>query len=250
MSDFDFLSCFKKMLNERRPGFDIAGLITKDRKIYPFSTDTKVLSTIFEMLIRPYVYEFASRYGFQIFEPAQQNFYPDFTFMRDEKDKAKIALDVKTTYRRFKQDGTWLAGFTLGSFASFMRNDTKNIAFPYSDYAGHYIMGFIYTRQKNIANRIYTPDRIDAITPTYSAVEYFIQEKYKIAGDVPGSGNTENICSFSASSIEEFSAGRGPFSTLGKKIFEEYWRGYPRYRKKGKYKSLDEFLAIAHKEKK
>ena len=244
MFEFNFIEAFSTFLDKAKPEFDIAGLIAKDSRIYPFGTDTKVLSTIFEMLIRPYIYDFAELHNFQVFEPTQQNFYPDFTFMKDKNDNQKIAFDVKTTYRSYKKDGTWRANFTLGSYASFMRNNTKNIAFPYSSYGSHFIIGFIYTRPDYVDTKIYTPDQIDHIPPSYSDVKYFIQEKYKIAGDIPGSGNTENIGSIIANSIDEFAQGNGPFANLGEDVFEKYWTGYPRYRQKGGYRHLSEFLKV------
>ena len=70
-----------------------------------------------------------------------------------------------------------------------------------------------------------------------------IQEKYKIAGDKPGSGNTENIGSFKTASFDELKDGKGPFSALGQEIFDIYWKYYPKYRSTSKeYVSLDEFL--------
>lgn len=36
----------------------------------------------------------------------------------------------------------------------------------------------------------------------YKDVEVFVQEKYKISGDKPGSGNTENIGSFKTNRME------------------------------------------------
>ena len=74
----------------------------------------------------------------------------------DESDNQKIAVDVKTTYRRFTAGGTWKAGFTLGSYTSFMRRNTKNIVFPYERYAKHYIIGFIYTRVEVGESKVFT----------------------------------------------------------------------------------------------
>ena len=50
--------------------------------------------------------------------------------MTDEKDEAKVAIDVKTTYRNFTANGEWTASFTLGSYTSFMRNETKISGIP------------------------------------------------------------------------------------------------------------------------
>jgi len=51
-----------------------------------------------------------------------------------------------------------------------------------------------------------------------------VQEKYKIAGKTPGSGNTTNIGSISSNTIRDFKEGNSGFSS--KHEFDEYWRKY------------------------
>ena len=51
-----------------------------------------------------------------------------------------------------------------------------------------------------------------------------VQEKYKIAKDRPGSGNTRNIGSCVA--ISELKEGTGPFSELGSEVFDDFWMNY------------------------
>lgn len=241
----DFIAEFEKKMEEKNLSFEITGLLTRDDRVYPFGTDTKVLSTIFELLIRPTIYAIANEHGFLVVEPEKQNFYPDFTLLKSTDDKNKIAVDVKTTYRNFHPNkGTWTAGFTLGSFASFMRNDTKNIVFPFSQYQKHFIVGFIYTRVDDASGvHEYSLDDRARVPAPFTDVEYFAQEKYRIASDRPGSGNTENIGSIIAGSVDEFRRGNGPFSNLGEEVFLDYWRNFPRYRTKGKYTNLEEYLA-------
>lgn len=242
----DLITAFTNKMDKYKPKFEVTGLLTRDDRIYPFGTDTKVLSTIFELLVRPFICEIADEHGLKIYEPEQQNYYPDFTLMKSKNDKAKIAIDVKTTYRDFRKDGTWRARFTLGSFASFMRNGTKNIAFPYSEYVEHYIIGFIYTRVINVNdNYLYNLDNREKVPYSFKDVEWFIQEKYKIASDTPGSGNTENIGSITASSVEEFARGNGPFADLGEDTFNDYWINFPRYRQRESrhFINLQQYLA-------
>ncbi len=50
-----------------------------------------------------------------------------------------------------------------------------------------------------------------------------MQEKWRIAGDRAGSGNTANIGSIGGT-IVDFSAGNGIFDSEAE--FLEYWRGY------------------------
>jgi hypothetical protein len=53
---------------------------------------------------------------------------------------------------------------------------------------------------------------------------FFVQEKYKIATDRPGSGNTKNIGS--VLKIDELVNGKGPFAKLGEEVFDDYWMFY------------------------
>ena len=72
-----------------------------------------------------------------------------------------------------------------------------------------------------------------------------MQEKYKIAGDKPGSGNTEKIGSILTNKIQDFVQGNGLFAELGNDVFENYWRGYPRYRAAVKqYTTLTQYLDL------
>jgi hypothetical protein len=53
---------------------------------------------------------------------------------------------------------------------------------------------------------------------------FFVQEKYRIAVDRPGSGNTKNIGS--VREIDKLIHGKGPFSELAEDIFDDYWMYY------------------------
>ena len=66
-----------------------------------------------------------------------------------------------------------------------------------------------------------------------------MQEKWRIAGDKAGSGNTTNIGSINGY-IEDFKNGKGPFKS--EKEFLEYWRGYKRTaNERTVYTNIDEF---------
>ena len=241
--ELDFSSLLRACMGKHQPSFEIAGLLMRDDRLYPFSTDTKVLSTVFELAVRPLVHEIAGEHNLQVHEPSQQNFYPDFTLMRDTHDKNKSAIDVKSTYRHFKSDGSWTASFTLGSYTSYLRNETKNIAFPYSDYQSEYVIGFVYSRTVPVNDTdVYSLDNRDAAPCPFTNVEYFVQEKYRIAGWTPGSGNTTNIGSIVGSSISDFAEGCGPFAKLGEEVFKDYWRNYTQRRQGRPYSNLEEYL--------
>ena len=223
----DFKKEFLDFTQKTKPKWEIKGLLSCNKDVFVFGSDTKVLSTIFELLCKPIVLSIAKGHGYQV-EEAPQTVYPDFTLSKDKEDKAKIAVDVKTTYRKFLTDKSVAPfNFTLGSYTSFIRNDTKNILYPYSHYKEHWIIGVIYTRNlPPDISLIYKLDNFDKIPCPYKDVDFFVQEKYKIAGLKPGSGNTTNIGSIKTPDIENFRNGRGPFAEKGERAFLDYWRKY------------------------
>lgn len=220
-----FKQKFEALLAEYRADYNICGVISSERKIYPIGSDTKVLSTIFELFSRPIVQQFADENGYEVIEPTKQNHYPDFTLQKADGDRHKIAIDVKTTYT---DKPNQKFSYTLGGYTSFIRNNTKNIVFPFDQYTEHWVIGFVYTRvalKKSAEHKIYTVDEISEIKLPYKDVRVFFQEKWKISGDKAGSGNTTNIGSINGS-IDDFRAGNGPFSS--EEEFLDYWRNYER----------------------
>lgn len=153
----------------------------------------------------------------------EQNYYPDITFI-DENDY-KYAVDIKTTYRK---DDVHVNGMTLGAFTGYFRdrNSTKNTTFPYNEYAGHFVLGILYSKNELDIDekRIYSISELRKIPSVINDITFFAQEKYKIATDKPGSGNTKNIGS--VNKIDELINGEGPFAELGEKVFSDYWQNY------------------------
>ena len=239
----DFIAAFMEKVERYQPDFLVRGIITCDNTVYRIGTDTKVISKVFELVVRPFVLEIASDHGLSVVEPKKQNYYPDFTLMAGESDGEKIAVDVKTTYRRrLRADGSWSASFTLGGYTSFLRNETKNIVFAYSQYARHYIVGFIYDRAGSTSSRqIFTLSELDQVPCPIRDVEFFVQEKYRIASERPGSGNTANIGSITGSSVVDFAAGKGPFAEAGEAVFVDYWRHYGTSATGREYRNLQEY---------
>lgn len=218
-TSFDLKTILDNEIGKIGLGWDIKGIIDSQKRIYTINDDTKLISKVFELIVTPLVLEIGKKYGVKIITSDRQTVYPDFTIVLP--DQTKYALDVKSTYRR---NGNQVAGFTLGSYTGYLRNPTKNIMFPYPEYKQHWILGFIYSREKNANDNIVSLDKIDSITPAIKDIEIIIQEKYKISSDRPGSGNTANIGS--ALDIKVLKDGIGIFSKLGEKEFEEYWRGF------------------------
>ncbi len=214
-------------LEKLRNSYEVCGIIDRAGSVYPLGSDTKVLSTIFELVSRPAVYAAAQTLGYEVVEPKVQNHYPDFTFLHDLGDHAKIAIDVKTTYRRNDNDKF---SYTLGGYTSFIRigNERKNIVFPFNQYVRHLVIGFVYNRiaeKKAGAVHRYTLRQLTEIPLPFENVEFFVQDKWRISSDRAGSGNTTNIGSITGT-IDEFRAGNGPFQS--EEEFLEYWRSYGR----------------------
>lgn len=135
---------------------------------------------------------------------------------------------MKSTYRQRNVGGDLKAfAFTLGSYKSYLQDPkgVKGIAFPYSQYKEHWVIGFVYDRNPECRNvEIYDILKALMLQTPYSNLEFFVQEKHKIAGKNPGSGNTTNIGSIKSKDIDDFINGNGPFQT--KEEFENYWKTF------------------------
>ena len=72
--------------------------------------------------------------------------------------------------------------------------------------------------------RSYRFEELRSITSVIKNFEFFVAEKWKIASDKSGSGNTANIGSINR--IADIISGRGMFSDLGEEWFDDYWMNY------------------------
>ena len=82
-----------------------------------------------------------------------QNFYPDLTFVDNQKS-AKFAVDIKSTYRI---DDKRVNGMTLGAFTGYFRNREKfrkTPSIPYSHYSGHFVLGVIYSKTQEAIDEL------------------------------------------------------------------------------------------------
>lgn len=210
--------------------WNVKGIIDSEKKIYSVSQDTKLLSKVFELYVTPVLMEFARKHKLEIAPAITQIQYPDYS-LRGEAlgigDKW-LALDLKSTTRD-PVNPNRIGGFTLGSFRGALRNPTSTqySRFPYNDYGAHWCICFVYERVENINEHIaYSVEEIDKIPDAVKNIDIFVQEKHKLAWYTPGSGNTANIGS--VKTITDIVEGTGPFSKLGKEVFEDYWRNYLR----------------------
>ena len=181
-----------------------------------------------EIHLFPHFLSFADKIGYDIELATHQNWYPDLTFISRKNKKIKFAVDLKTTYRDEKYPG-FCNGFTLGSHGEYFikRTSTKNIQYPYDEYSGHFCLGIIYSRapqNKDDETHIYSIDEIENIPAVINDFLFFAEEKWKIASDKSGSGNTANIGSIQ--NIDDILNGNGVFAKAGEEIFDDYWANY------------------------
>lgn len=238
--ELNFIDLFYRKVEELAIDWNIKGLIASEEKVYAIGNDSKLLGRIFEIISAPAIKAIADEHGYIVKIPDKQNTYPDFTLMRSEDDDQKIAIDIKTTYKL----GNRKLNFTLGSFTSFLRNDTKNIQYPYSSYKEHYVIGFIYRRNTEAEEgSIVTYKELDSLITPYVDVDFFVRKKKDINGQKKGSGNTDNMSSIVCRNVNEFKEFNGPFSNLPEKLYLHYWRNYSKYTESPKdYINLDEYF--------
>ncbi len=231
-----FKERFEELVDENNISWTMEGFIDSSGNVYPIDTDTKVLSTVFERLASPVIRTIAEENGYTV-ELANQTTYPDFTLTiyNGEELIHRVAIDVKTTYREYSGRNRTLV-MTLGSYKSFIRNNTKNILYPYDTYNAHWILGFVYSRQENPGAAIeYNLDNLPQpgeLNCPYSNVSTFIRDKVAITGIRAGSGNTANIGSIKVRQATQFDADNGPFMQFSdpKGACDLYWREYERYK--------------------
>lgn len=247
----DFLNILQKF------AIEIVELITKDnswtvkgfidlyKNIYTISSDTKIISKILEIHLFPHFLKLAESNNYRIELASQQNYYPDLTFINKANENVKFAVDLKTTFRDLK-DPNKCNGFTLGSHGKYFQNrqSKKNIQYPYSHYLGHYCFGIIYSR--NVEDKlgelkILSIESLENIKSVIKDFTCFAEEKWKIASDKGGSGNTANIGS--NKSIDDLIHGNGVFAKSSEEMFDDYWINYGKLTQvvKGEVKRITSF---------
>ena len=215
---------FAKAVATNEGEWIIKGFIDVYRRIYTISVDTKIVSKVLELLLFPMFVEFGRAHGLKIELCPQQNFYPDLTFTHEQSGR-KFAVDIKSTYRT---SDTEVNGLTLGAFTGYFRkrDSNKNTLYPYGQYAGHFVLGVIYSKCDEVADerKQFTLADLPKIPSVVKDFRFFAQPKYRIASSRPGSGNTKNIGS--AVKIDQLVNGAGPFASLGEQVYDDYWMFY------------------------
>ncbi len=225
------LDDFAKMLPKRislNGEWTMRGFIDVFKNVHALSEDTKVISKMLELHLFPFFLEFGEQNGYSIELATHQNWYPDLTFVCKKHPEIKFAVDLKTTYRSSRNPAL-CNGFTLGSHGEYFvnRKSHKNVQYPYSEYSGHFCLGIIYSRFRlNNAEEmnVYSLNELDTIPAVIGDFIFFAHEKWRIASDKCGSGNTANIGSIK--NISDILSGNGTFVNAGEEYFDDYWANY------------------------
>ncbi len=227
----------------------IRGFIDIFKNIYTISSDTKIVSKVLELHLFPHFLAFAESIGYDIELATYQNWYPDLTFISRMNPNIKFAVDLKTTYRD-EIYPEFCNGFTLGSHGQYFieRTSSKNIQYPYDEYSGHFCLGIIYSRavlNKSEEMHIYSLSQLESIPVVIKDFLFFAEEKWKIASDKGGSGNTANIGSIQK--IDDILNGNGVFAKAGEELFDDYWANFGKIEifangKRKKLSSFEEYL--------
>lgn len=213
---------YKSFLETDSQDWIVKGFIDIDRNVYTITNDTKVVSKIIEILLIPKLDNFARDHELELELPSKQNFYPDLTFK--DKEGHLFAVDFKSSY----YDGDSVNGLTLGSYWGYFREreNIKSMDYTYNSYSSHTVLGMLYKQSLIDVNEknVYSVDELSAIHSVIEKFIFFVQPKWKIANDIPGSGNTRNIGGIT--NIQKLINGQGPFAELGEDVFDDYWKGY------------------------
>lgn len=223
-----FVSELRGYISSDNGQWTVKGFIDIFKNVYTISSDTKIVSKILEIHLFPKILAFAQANGYKIVLAEHQNYYPDISFVKANDESIRFAVDFKTIYRNPNKPHL-CNGFTLGSHGEYFENrtSTKNIQFPYGSYSGHFCLGIIYDRVEGASideTKTHKIEELHSIASVARNFNFFVTEKWMIASDKGGSGNTANIGSIN--NIADIIAGKGMFSKLGEKWFDEYWMNY------------------------
>ncbi|AGC48128.1 endonuclease/exonuclease/phosphatase [Myxococcus stipitatus DSM 14675] len=149
---------FAEAVQRQGVRFKVQGLLGEQERVYTLGTAPRELSALFELYCQPLIVDIADRLGLRIAD-APRTVYPSFTLMKNEADRAKVAIDIKTTFRRPELT------FPLGPYTAFSRNGAQDTRYPLDQYAEHWVIVFVYRRDDDI--------------------EWFVQERYRLTDAVP-----------------------------------------------------------------
>lgn len=120
---------FREALNTERGSWFL--------KEYNIASDISVTSNIIEGILSWVMLDFASQYDYRVVMKDYVSIYPYMSLIVG--DGSIFAVDFRSAYRT---NESTIDGFPLGSFTGYFRQrqSRKLITFPYSDYAGHFVI--------------------------------------------------------------------------------------------------------------
>jgi len=117
----EFVSRISSQVSTEDGQWTVKGFIDVFRDIYTISSDTKIISKILEIHIFPQLLQFAQENGFKVVLAQHQNYYPDISFVKDDNEHIRFAVDFKTTYRNPKNLNS-CNDYTLGTHGIYFIN--------------------------------------------------------------------------------------------------------------------------------
>jgi len=84
------------LYQQKKGEWIVKGFIDIAKNIYTISADTKVISKIMELVLFPYICNFAKSKNYKIFLCKAQNFYPDVSLLNDKGIDVSGKLNVST----------------------------------------------------------------------------------------------------------------------------------------------------------
>ena len=176
---FDVRNILTEAFKKTGVEWHIKGVLNGKGNLYTLSDDTKLISKVFELVSFPIIVKAMEPYIKKWETEERQTVYPDLTLLLPGLVPNKIAIDIKSTYRR---DTNSVAGFTLGSYTASLRPPyTKNIRYPYTEYLEHWIVGFVYSRVPGIKPEVTSLNHYDKVIAPITDVEVIIHEKMAIS---------------------------------------------------------------------
>jgi hypothetical protein len=135
---------------------------------YKLGNDSKIISKIYEIIIIDKLKCLLNTKQYKYIENKIQNKYPDFIIISKIQEEKIYAVDIKTSYLKTETE-------INGYFKN--RNSLCSIVKPYNNFIKHFCICVIYSR-----------------TCIKIPVKHIIvKEKWEIARNGTGSGNTCNI---------------------------------------------------------
>lgn len=156
--------------------FDDEFSVTNNGIAYKLGNDSKIISKIYELVIIDQLTSILKSNGYTYIQNDIQNKYPDFIIVSKVNNSKYYAVDIKCTYLKTK---THINGFTLGTYKGYFKNreTLNNILKPYNHFYKHFCICVIY----------------DRCTDKIPVKHILLREKWQIASNSCGSGNTCNI---------------------------------------------------------